>query len=258
MSWAVLLLLILIIVRHRYYWKAKETDLFKGSLIPLMSHRGYKKKHPENTLSAFKESIKFGFLWIEMDLVSTKDNVVVCSHNFDLETETDGRGYFHEISYRDLSYLRTGINSHTDNTKSIPSLIDVLGKVGNQVNFNFEVKTSHLFDLKTVKGLVGILKNKKSRFFMISSFSPLVIGYLKCFYPSIVTAFLVESERFLWMTNWLHPNFLNVRADMLSEKLKLYSEKHNCGLIVWTVNNRKAIKFCEVFGVKSIITDLKL
>ena len=45
-----------------------------------IAHRGYKAKHPENTLAAFKGAVRVGTHAIETDIHLSRDDVVVLSH----------------------------------------------------------------------------------------------------------------------------------------------------------------------------------
>tara|TARA_B100000767_G_C19771075_1_gene540040 strand:- start:703 stop:1380 length:678 start_codon:yes stop_codon:yes gene_type:complete len=223
-----------------------------------MSHRGYKKKYPENTLKSIVSARDIGFEWVELDLVSTKDNVVICSHNFDLETETNGKGYVYNLLYDDLKILNAGVNSFPQNFERIPKIEEVFKSLSNSISYNLEIKTMSMFDLRTVKSLLSIIKDNKIKNFMISSFNPMVILYLKLFYFKVNTAFLVESYKYLWLVNWIHPNFLNPRADMLTHDLIQNSKKHKYGLVVWTVNSKMGIEYCIAKNVQSVITDNSL
>ena len=52
-----------------------------GEKLPqTIAHRGYKAKHPENTMGAFQGAVKAGAHAIETDIHLTKDDVVVLSH----------------------------------------------------------------------------------------------------------------------------------------------------------------------------------
>ena len=52
-----------------------------GEMMPqTIAHRGYKAKHPENTMGAFIGAIKAKASAIETDIHLTKDNVAVLSH----------------------------------------------------------------------------------------------------------------------------------------------------------------------------------
>ena len=46
----------------------------------VIAHRGYKAKHPENTMGAFKGAVKVGAHALETDIHLSKDHVVVLSH----------------------------------------------------------------------------------------------------------------------------------------------------------------------------------
>jgi glycerophosphoryl diester phosphodiesterase len=53
----------------------------KGRVFPqVIAHRGYKAKHPENTLRAFQGAVEVGAHAIETDIHLSKDGVVVLSH----------------------------------------------------------------------------------------------------------------------------------------------------------------------------------
>lgn len=45
-----------------------------------IAHRGYKAKHPENTMGAFQGAVKAKAHAVETDIHLTKDDVVVLSH----------------------------------------------------------------------------------------------------------------------------------------------------------------------------------
>lgn len=46
----------------------------------VIGHRGFKGKHPENSMSAFKGAVEVESNAIELDLALSKDDVVVISH----------------------------------------------------------------------------------------------------------------------------------------------------------------------------------
>jgi len=52
-----------------------------GEKLPqTIAHRGYKAKHPENTMGAFRGAVEAKANAIETDIHLTKDDVVVLSH----------------------------------------------------------------------------------------------------------------------------------------------------------------------------------
>ena len=55
--------------------------------IDLQGHRGARGLLPENTLAAFERAIQLGVTTLELDVVVTKDDVLVVSHNPELNPE---------------------------------------------------------------------------------------------------------------------------------------------------------------------------
>jgi len=72
-----------------------------------MAHRGLKTNSPENTISSYKEAIDAGFDALELDILQTKDGELICSHNFDLERESNGIGWAQHTNYNKLKNILT-------------------------------------------------------------------------------------------------------------------------------------------------------
>ena len=79
------------LIRHRFFWKVPGRLRFKDPKPFFIAHRGFKNLFSENSMGAYLDAQAQGFQWIEIDVISTKDKEVICSHNFDLEMETVGR-----------------------------------------------------------------------------------------------------------------------------------------------------------------------
>ena len=62
--------------------------------IVCYSHRGDKTYYPENTDPAYTKAVLDGFTGLELDVVASKDGTIFCSHNHDLERETNGLDTF--------------------------------------------------------------------------------------------------------------------------------------------------------------------
>ena len=52
-----------------------------NSKIDVQGHRGCRGLYPENSLPAFQKAIELGVNTLELDLVISKDNKVVVSHD---------------------------------------------------------------------------------------------------------------------------------------------------------------------------------
>ena len=94
----------------------------------LLIHRGLAKKtFKENTLKSFKYCFQKNF-GIETDLHVTKDNKIVCFHDFNLKKQFKINKYVNKTNYKDL------VNISRKNKKPIPLLSDLI-KVSNNKSF---------------------------------------------------------------------------------------------------------------------------
>ena len=66
----------------------------------VVAHRGASGHRPEHTLGAYRTAVRMGADDIELDLVSTRDGVLVARHDLELSTTTD------VASRADLAHLR--------------------------------------------------------------------------------------------------------------------------------------------------------
>ena len=246
---------IIIVLQHLFFWKSYKKPIARNGDFRIYAHRGYTGEAPDNTKESIDAAIKKGYGWVEIDIVSTKDNVVVCSHNFDLEKETDGLGYIYNHNYDSLKCVNIRSYNNSKNYK-IPKLVDVLNLYGHKINYNIEIKVKNIFDLTTAKNLSGLLKNCPDLRPVISSFSPLAVIYFKIFRKNLKTAFIIDNPKNLWLLNIIHPDFLHVRVDLITEQLIKYSQEHNLPIVIWTVDNYLVQKSCERLPVFGIITDL--
>ena len=227
----------------------------EGPGCELISHRGVTISAPENTMQSYLDAVDKGFRWIELDVLSTKDGALICSHNFDLERETDLVGYIHQTNLEAIKNAYTGVKMGYSGSFRIPQFVDVLSGVPDSTGLNIEIKYSSLFDFSGARALCRLSERLKRKKIIISSFNPVVLLYIKLFYGQAPIGFLVESKKYLWITNWLHPTYLHPRADMIDSDLLRYCGKRNLGILAWTVNSRNAIKWCLNHKVTGVITD---
>ena len=71
----------------------------------ILGHRGYMSKFQENTLDSFKQSRK-NKIGIELDVLLTKDNVVVCCHDENLFRLTGKNINLSKIPFSKLCNLK--------------------------------------------------------------------------------------------------------------------------------------------------------
>ncbi|SFB35798.1 glycerophosphoryl diester phosphodiesterase [Nocardioides alpinus] len=125
----------------------------------VVAHRGASGHRPEHTLDAYRTAIRMGVDDIELDLVSTRDGVLVARHDLELSATTDVAGrtefahllrtlvvdgeeqhgwFVQDFTLHDLKTLATRErmpgtrpgNTAYDGAEGIPTLTEVLAMVG--------------------------------------------------------------------------------------------------------------------------------
>jgi len=116
-------------------------------------HRGLaKKKFKENTIQSFKYCFKRKF-GIETDLQVTKDNKLVCFHDFNLK-----RKFKLNVNVKDIHYSKLKKISNK-NKAPIPLLKDLLKISNNKHRLLLEIKP--LLNNQNLMSLVNLTKKKK-------------------------------------------------------------------------------------------------
>ena len=225
--------------------------------IACYSHRGDKNHYPENTDSAYNKAILTGFTGLELDVVESKDGTIFCSHNHDLERETNGLGYFFEKTAFEIATYYA-VNQFSKTRDKIPKLEDVLKKYSEVPNLNIEIKFRKIFDISIALKVARIISEcKMGKNILVSSFNPIVLRAIKIINPKIKTGYLIKS---LWAILFLSiagPNYIHPRADILSPGLIAYAQKRKKEINVWTVNTGPAANYIKKYNVAGIITDKK-
>ena len=123
-------------------------------------HRGLAKKNfKENTIKSFKYSFKRGY-GIETDLHATKDNQLVCFHDFNLRRKFNLDKKIKDINYSSLKKISKKRKA------TVPLLKDLLKISKNRYPLLLEIKP-----LLTKQGLLSLIKlMKKTKKYGIFSF----------------------------------------------------------------------------------------
>ena len=257
-----LALVIAIIAKHIFFWRPLDVTRIYANGPLLMGHRGSPKARPENTSPSFNHAVESGLSAVEIDVIATRDGRIVCSHNHDLERETDGFGYVHEMGYDDLRGIDAGIKYLKFSPTPIPLLEEVIDELPGSTFLNIEIKSVKPFGLRTADLLVKLIreKNLQNRV-VVSSFHPFVIWRVKFLDKEVPTAYIWSNQlvpkilRKPWFINLVHPDMLNPEAHLITENLVSYARHKGMRLNAWTVNNYPAITWLLNIGVDGIISD---
>ena len=249
-------ILVLFSIRYITVWYGMDlADIYRNKPI-FFAHRGDRLNFPENTITSYLSAIKKGLKAIELDVMMTKDERLVCSHNFDLERETNGTGFIDEIDYIDLAKVRTGRHFPQEKQEEIPLFMDVIASLPKTVLINIEIKTKNKFDLKSAIKVARLVKKGEiHQQVIISSFNPLAVRMVKLISPSIPTGFIYSKAKHFRGIFIARPDCLHPETELITDKLIQFCRKRNMRINTWTVNNEYARDILISKNIDGIITD---
>ena len=124
-------------------------------------HRGLaKKKFKENTLPAFKYCFKKKF-GIETDLHATKDNKIICFHDFNLKKKFKINKLIKNLNFNEINKIAKKFGYY------VPELKELISIAKNKHYLMLEIKSA--FSKKNLSQLIDQTKKLKS--FSITSFN---------------------------------------------------------------------------------------
>src|SRR5271156_4587031 len=74
----------------------------------IIGHRGSCADRPENTLASYRRAIEVGATVAECDVRTTKDGVLVSSHDADIHRTSNGKGTIRAMTLAELKKLDFG------------------------------------------------------------------------------------------------------------------------------------------------------
>lgn len=115
--------------------KAHDHPYFAGRFVA-MAHRGGPQlagnEGIENTMAAFERAVALGYQWLETDVHTTADGVLVAFHDERLDRVTDRTGAIAELSWDEVSAARVG------GTEPIPRFDELLDAFDVRVNVDIK------------------------------------------------------------------------------------------------------------------------
>ena len=95
--------------------------------VVVISHRGDWRNYPENSIPAIESIIRMGVDMMELDVMMTKDSVLVLMHDKTIDRMTNGKGKVSDITYDSLMTfkMRRAHNVTTDSLR-VPTLREAL------------------------------------------------------------------------------------------------------------------------------------
>ncbi len=256
--------------------------------MDIQGHRGCRGLLPENTIPAFLKAIELGVNTLECDVVVSKDEKVILSHepffSHHIATGPNGEVITKEneinhnvyaLTYDEIKSYDVGLKHYPrfDKQEKIaihkPSLEDVVravDEVDDKMLFNIEIKRRPEWDkthhpvytqfadivINRIKDL-GILDRTTVQCFDIPT-----LQYIRKTYADVPLVYLIDNlfspseniERLGFIPEIYSPNFLLVNPTTID-----YCKANKMRLIPWTVNELVIMERLIELKVDGIITD---
>ncbi|WNF37669.1 glycerophosphodiester phosphodiesterase family protein [Bacillaceae bacterium IKA-2] len=223
---------------------------------PIMAHRGWSGKSPENTLAAIKLAVKEPSISaIELDVQLSKDGIPVIIHDFTVNRTTNGEGFVKDLTMKQLRSLDAGSWFSPDfKGEKIPTLEEVLQTVNGKKILNIELKVAgELYAGLEEKVIETIKIFKVEKDVMITSFDHKRIQKVNKLTSSIKTGLIILGLPTLIeeQLNYTKATILSMSFPYLTTKFVKSHIQNGRTVIAWVPNSKVEIAF-----VKAIHPDI--
>ena len=231
----------------------------------IWAHRGASIQAPENTMKAFELAIEQGADGIELDVLRSKDQALVVTHDESCKRLTGKKGMVNQLTLGQLRQLDFAANHADTDRHQIPVLEEVLDLLKpTKLKLNIELKNSLYFDPGLELAVIEkVLEHAMQDRVILSSFNhysmqaAAKIAAEKA--PELRCAILYNCELVnVWEyalkigMHAVHPLYAGLQIPGVIEGC------HQAGLAVnaWTINPPEHIAMALQAGVDAIITDV--
>lgn len=268
----------------------KKIDFLKKYDFKNIGHRGARGLAVENTLLAFEKAIEIGVNTLEMDVVVTKDEEILVSHESwmrpnlcilkknKVKLNENEEHNIYEMNYAETQAYDCGSLVHpkfdeqeTESTTK-PLLREVLQMAkaisknhGIKVDFLIEIKstaeTDHIYHPAPKRFVELILKeikeHAKLKDICLQSFDTRILNEIKRQKPKAQVALLSKNEDLNALLNKLEftPEVFAPYYKQLTKQMVVEANELNMRVYTWTVNEIEDMRKVLELGVDGVITD---
>ncbi len=229
-------------------------------------HRGTGKSKagdpfPENTIPSFEQAVIEGATQVELDVVHSKDGVLVVIHDDKVDRTTNGSGCAGDMTVAELQMLDAAAGTQLeDSGVKIPTLEEVLAAIDVDVNIEIKINDTSGCPASDKPQLAAdaaaaVQADGKSRSVVISSFDMDVLDEVEKLSTAIYTGYITLLKTKVQEVKDHGLDAINLMGG-LADELTI-DEAHELGLEinVWTVNDPALMATLLDNGVDSVITD---
>ncbi len=256
-------------------------------------HRGARGLLPENTIPAFKLALELGVNTLELDVVTTKDDHVLVSHepwmNHEIASDLEGNRIdkskekeynIFKMTLEEVKKYDVGLQDHPRfpvqkkiaiAKPSLKETVKACDAYAQELNrelpwYNIEIKRREGMDGEfhpdykkfvdlVIQDIIELnIKDRSS----VQCFDLNVLRYLNEQYPDHKQVFLVQNMKSITKNiqelGYL-PDIYSPYFKLINEGTVNFCKQNGIKLICWTVNEEKHMKMLLSLGVDGIISD---
>jgi glycerophosphoryl diester phosphodiesterase len=252
-------------------WPYYAPDLPRPLVI---AHQGGDGIWPSNTLFAFQQAAALGVDVMETDMHSTRDGVLVFSHDETVDRLSDGAGRIRDMTLAELKKLDAAYRWSPDGGSTFPyrgqgipyPTVEEVFQALPDMRFNIDIKQ---LDPPLVEDFCRLIRrcNMQDRV-LAASFHDRNMAAFRALCPEVVTAGAQNETRDFFLLQLLslgrlyRPAFQALQVPLSVGRLPIVTRRfvraaHQRGLRVdpWTVDDPHAMRRLIEMGVDGIITD---
>lgn len=202
-----------------------------ASSCVLVAHRGYHATATENGMPAFRQAVRDGADFIELDVRVTADGSLMLMHDPTVNRTTDGRGYVVKKSTKAMRALRL------DDGSRVPFLKRALALAQDaDVRAMVELKAMGAKD--TYRRLAGLIRAYGRDRVVVTSFDRALLRRFHRFAPGVARAPIETVARSAGELAG-YPD-VAVRYDVVTDAWLDQMRSAGIGVYVWIVNDPAA------------------
>jgi glycerophosphoryl diester phosphodiesterase len=211
----------------------------------LLGHRGARVAGiPENTFAAFEFALANGCAGFEFDVRLTADGLPIVCHDPDIAGLLVSR-----TSYSSL-IDNCAANTRGEPIPGPPLLEEVLARYGQRAFLDIELKVEGL-----EPRVAEALQKYSPKAFVVSSFLPSILRAMRRLVPGLPLGLISDNAVKLELWPDLSLEFVIPHQKLASSDLLKRIRDAGKKVLVWTVNERHAMRRLAKAGVDGVISD---
>lgn len=239
------------------------------------AHRGGSLLWPENTMLSFRGALETGYRYLETDLHSTRDGVLVLIHDDTLERVTDGSGPVWEHTLAEIRRLDAGYHFSPDGGRThphrgegvtVPTLEEVVDAFPD-VRLNVDMKQA---EPPVVAALADFIERRglHDRFLVTSFVDRRVREFCRLSGDRVATSGAMRETLRFWLASRLRlERLLRIPYDALQvperygrltvvdRRFVAAAHRRGVEVHVWTVDEREEMRRLLALGVDGLMSD---